>query len=351
MKALVVVAHPDDETIFLGGYILKNPEWDWTVVAVTHSLESPRGAEFQRACERLNAKPKMLGMIDIYESVLDLDLISKALKEIARDSFDMVFTHNNVGEYGHPHHIAVHKAVKQVFKKPYLFGYNSFSDMDVKLNAWELEKKKKILRECYPSQSGKFFMNLFEISVERIISPHYVEASIEASFFGRNDIWSYDSSSYEAARCGRIAEEVGRLGIASILEVGAHEGFLTERLLEVSEVVAFERSEVALARGKVRAPSASWILGDFESESSEVLNLKPDVVIFSEVIYYFNDYKKVLESLRDGPRFIVIQNVSKLHKQIELFMNEQGWHVRLSATSNPFGLGIYEAARILKDKP
>lgn len=47
MKALVVVAHPDDEIIFLGGYMLKNPEWNWTVVSVTHSLDSVRGLIFK----------------------------------------------------------------------------------------------------------------------------------------------------------------------------------------------------------------------------------------------------------------------------------------------------------------
>lgn len=342
MKALVVVAHPDDETIFLGGYMLKNPEWDWTVISVTHSVDSVRGQEFLQACRRLSATPIMLGQEDIFEKDLDQDLIVRFLKELSQQSFDMVFTHNQGGEYGHPHHIRVHQAVKQVFRKPYLFGYNSFSDMDIKLNGWELEKKRKILNECYPSQNSKSFMRLFDIAVERIISPSYVEASIDASFFGRSDIWSYESSSYESARLERIASEVQALNVGTVLEVGAHEGVLTEKLSAFTNVFAFERSEVALARGKERTPSAIWVLGDFESKVPEVPKYAVDAVLFSEVIYYFNDYKKVLKSLGAGPRFVVIQNVSKIHKQIEAFMLEQGWKVRVSAASNPFGLGIYE---------
>lgn len=342
MKALVVVAHPDDETLFLGGYMLKNSEWDWTVVSVTHSLESPRGQEFQQACRLLGATPLMLGQEDIFEKNLNQDLIVSRLKELSRQSFDIVFTHNQNGEYGHPHHICVHQAVKRVFPKPYFFGYNSFSDVDIKLNGWELEKKKRILKECYVSQSSKFFMSLFEIAVERIISPSYVEASIDAAFFGKNDLWSYESSSYELARIERIVRDVQALNVNSIAEVGAHEGIMTKKLSAFTHVFAFERSEVAFAKGKERCPAATWVLGDFETEVHGPTKYEAEAVLFSEVIYYFNDYKELLKSLGAGPRFVVVQNVSKIHKQIEVFMIEQGWSVRQSALSNPFGLGIYE---------
>jgi tRNA A58 N-methylase Trm61 len=170
-----------------------------------------------------------------------------------------------------------------------------------------------------------------------------VQSSIEASFFGKNDIWAYEKSSYELARLERIAKEVHALKVQKVLEIGAHEGALTKKLLTFTNVFAFERSEVALSRGKENAPTATWILGDFENKINDISIYDPDVVLFSEVIYYFNDYKKVLKALEKGPRFVVFQNVSKIHKRIESFMLEQGWHLRLSATSNPFGLGIYES--------
>jgi hypothetical protein len=34
MKAAIIVAHPDDETIWSGGLILKKPEWQWTVLSL-----------------------------------------------------------------------------------------------------------------------------------------------------------------------------------------------------------------------------------------------------------------------------------------------------------------------------
>lgn len=341
MKALVIVAHPDDETIFLGGYILKNSEWNWTIVSATHSLDSPRGNEFQNACSRLSAKPIMLGLEDIYDKNLDQDHIVKSLLEISKFGYDIVFTHNKLGEYGHSHHVTVHNAVKQVFQKTYCFGYNTFSDFDIKLNVWELENKKKILRECYPSQYSKNFIKLFDIAMERIISPSYFESSIEASFYGRNDLWFYQDSTYETARLDRIATEIQKLPIADILEVGAYEGLLTEKLVKFAKVTAYERSEVALNRGCLKVPQAKWCLGDFEYNLKQVLSELPDVVVLAEVLYYFNDYKKVLSALVGKSHYVVLQNVSKFHKQVELFMIEQGWKVIVSANSNPFGLGIY----------
>lgn len=341
MRALVVVAHPDDETIFMGGYILKNPDWRWTVISVTHSLESVRGREFKKACERLGATPLMMGQEDAFEKSLDGNSIEIYLRGIEPQSFDMVFTHNQHGEYGHPHHITVHHAVKKVFGRPYFFGYNTFSDMDIKLNAWEFDRKKRILSECYISQSSKPFIRLFDIAIERFISPMYVEASIEAAFFGKNDIWSYETSAYELARIEKIAEAAKVLNAKTVLEVGAHEGTLTKKLSEFAEVVAFERSEVALSRGLKNVPSAKWILGNFENESAEIHKIGADVIVLSEVIYYFDDYKHVLASLK-GFRYVITQNVAKIHKQVEEFMLEQGWKAKVSARSNPFGLAVYE---------
>lgn len=50
--ATLIVAHPDDETIFCGGTMLTYPEWNWNVVCLTWSIgDDPRGTQFQRAME------------------------------------------------------------------------------------------------------------------------------------------------------------------------------------------------------------------------------------------------------------------------------------------------------------
>lgn len=39
LRAAVVVAHPDDETLWCGGYILAHPEIDWKIVTLSRASD------------------------------------------------------------------------------------------------------------------------------------------------------------------------------------------------------------------------------------------------------------------------------------------------------------------------
>ena len=121
-KALLIVAHPDDETIFCGGTLLSYPVWNWNIVCVT--MQNPD--RFKEFSDAMN-KYKELGVnIDSYSTLnkpdYNQDLSPEDYEEwkssIKRLGFnpDIVFTHNQEGEYGHKHHIAVSKMVRELLQ-------------------------------------------------------------------------------------------------------------------------------------------------------------------------------------------------------------------------------------------
>ena len=48
MKAVCVVAHPDDCIIFAYAFIHNHPEYHWDIVYVTNDEDSPRGQEIKQ---------------------------------------------------------------------------------------------------------------------------------------------------------------------------------------------------------------------------------------------------------------------------------------------------------------
>ena len=167
-KALVIVAHPDDETIWMGGFILLQPEIDWTIFSLCRASDSDRRPKFLRACRHFKAKPIIADLPD--DGKLDSRRLISRIKKIiplelgARTGFTYVFTHGKNGEYGHIIHQAVHQAVKSLIKEKKImaetaFGFNykknrrpaakAPSDLEVNLSAEEFKNKKNVMTEIY----------------------------------------------------------------------------------------------------------------------------------------------------------------------------------------------------------
>ena len=118
MKALVLVAHPDDCVIFASGYMDAHPEHDWSIVYLTCWRFHKRGREMARYWHNRGVKTKFLGFKD-HGRDLGLNGLHtwsevEALRVLRNSAqgYDLILTHNEEGEYGHPHHRVVHKAVK-----------------------------------------------------------------------------------------------------------------------------------------------------------------------------------------------------------------------------------------------
>lgn len=130
IKRLMIVAHPDDETIFGGGHLLQDK---YTVVCVTCGKVEYRVKEFEEVMSKTEDDYIMLGYTDrenltgpISNWYSEYNDIYNSLSEIINGTdWDIIVTHNPDGEYGHIHHIKTSKIVSKIANKDklYYFGY------------------------------------------------------------------------------------------------------------------------------------------------------------------------------------------------------------------------------------
>jgi LmbE family N-acetylglucosaminyl deacetylase len=179
-EALIIVAHPDDETIWMGGTILRNKDWNWTIFSLCRATDSDRKPKFEKVCQIYNARAIISDLDDENLQPLNLNEIIERIKiSLPKKSYDFVFSHGENGEYGHIRHIEVHGAVEQmvengelIAKEVFFFNYKKgenipypelkapepilSSDFVLDLDEQELELKKKIIREIYgyPNEKG-----------------------------------------------------------------------------------------------------------------------------------------------------------------------------------------------------
>lgn len=167
---LMVVAHPDDETIFGGKYL--SPEWK--VVCITNgSFRSSnaltinikdRSKEFIKVMNEFGCSYEMWDYEDNYFNAnWDNSLIDK-LSNLFNQHFDIVVTHNSKGEYGHRQHIKLHQIISKLNPPNlYFFNYNEYE-----IN-YDVNKINEILK-IYNSQGdlsriyNKYILHQYIIS-------------------------------------------------------------------------------------------------------------------------------------------------------------------------------------------
>ena len=110
----VVVAHPDDETLWAGGTMLSNPGKNYFVASLCRKNDHDRAPKFAQALEAFGADGSMSDLEDGPEQIpLADEVVEKAIQQLlpARQ-YDMAITHSIYGEYTrHRRHEEVGRAM------------------------------------------------------------------------------------------------------------------------------------------------------------------------------------------------------------------------------------------------
>jgi hypothetical protein len=169
-EVAVVVAHPDDETLWVGGTLLMEGDWNCRILGLCRAGDSDRAPKFQKAVACFKGAGELHDCDDGPEQLPlpAIEMFRVIGRWAASYSFDLIITHGPEGEYTrHRRHEEVFRAVFDLWragtivsKSLWLFAYEDGhgrylprADRDAHrktvLSSAALDEKRRIIREIY----------------------------------------------------------------------------------------------------------------------------------------------------------------------------------------------------------
>jgi LmbE family N-acetylglucosaminyl deacetylase len=198
--AAVIVAHPDDETLWCGGFILQRPSWNWFVLSLCRASDVERAARFEQAMKYLGAEGVMADLDDgPMQEPLDISAVRHVIREaIPGRAFDFLLTHGPDGEYTqHRRHQECSQAVTSLWAEGHLkasrlmlFGYDD-------LNGTRLPQARTDADELYRLDS------------ETLLRKHHIITQLYG--FNQASWEARTTPAIEGFMCASSPDELGRL--------------------------------------------------------------------------------------------------------------------------------------------
>jgi len=97
----IIVAHPDDETLWAGGTIISNPHWNYFIVCLCRGNDGTRSLRFYDALKVFRAEGIMGNLNDNPEQIpLEDKVIEDSIMQLLPAKYyDLIITHSPAGEY------------------------------------------------------------------------------------------------------------------------------------------------------------------------------------------------------------------------------------------------------------
>jgi LmbE family N-acetylglucosaminyl deacetylase len=165
-----MVAHPDDETLWMGGVLLMNPQWRCRICTLCRASDKDRAPKFHSALERYRASGTMADMDDGPNQypLTDRAVQDTVAASVGNTRYDLFITHSPMGEYtSHRRHQEVNRAVVSLWQRGILksdrlwfFAYDDHNDthlpqaidnadIQIELPSEIWEEKHRIICELY----------------------------------------------------------------------------------------------------------------------------------------------------------------------------------------------------------
>jgi LmbE family N-acetylglucosaminyl deacetylase len=119
-KVVVLVAHPDDETLWAGGMLLMHRAWTTFIATLCRSSDDDRAPKFFRALELLGAQGAMADLDDgPAQAPLGAEEVRATLRSLLPSGWiDLLVTHGLRGEYTrHVRHEEVSRSVLEMWAR------------------------------------------------------------------------------------------------------------------------------------------------------------------------------------------------------------------------------------------
>ncbi len=195
----LIVAHPDDETLWTGGTVLINSKSNWEIISLCRKSDTDRSPKFFKVLKELNAIGDIGDLDDGVEQIpLEIQEVEEViLSLLKRKEYDCIITHNIKGEYmRHRRHEETGDAVLSLIEEGKLIA------RELRMFAYEDGRKKYLPRAI---DSADTFMALPEGIWNR-------KFKIITDIYGFSfDSWEAKTTpKAEAFWCFRSAKEVRR---------------------------------------------------------------------------------------------------------------------------------------------